>query len=261
MVGRTLVRETDEEYKQRYEQRKKYVAERRAASTERARRREEANARGAARLNRTINTFTNAMEYQAHETPFTGEEVLGAAEQQRQEKIDKWHEYENMIDATMTGAEWLAAGYGITRGLTHLKRFLAKRATRSTGRAVSRDAMKKLAKWNKRVAMIDKPQVAMNAIGGTADGYQLLTADNSFDRWENGIESGMNAAGVVGGMNWFRDLPLYTKFGNTIDNVLDGLGYGAAIWDVVKNLPPLSGALDNMRQHTIDRESNKQEME
>lgn len=95
----------------------------------------------------------------------------------------------------------------------------------------------------------------MNTLGGIADAYQWFSADNSFDAWENGLETGTNAAGVVGGMNWFRNLPLYTKFGNTIDNVLDGLGYGAAAWDVVKYLPPLSGALENIRQQSISNEN------
>lgn len=248
--------ESYEDYKHRFEERQKLTQQRAQRNRDRYNRRMEANARGAERLNHSINVVTDAMKKQAEATPFTGAEVKQAAEEQRQDKIDEWHGYKNMIDATMTGAEMLAAGYGITRGLTHLNRYLARNATQSTGQAVSRDAMQNLLKWNNRVDMIDKPQVAMNAIGGTADGYQLLTADNSFDRWENGIETGMNAAGVVGGMNWFRNLPIYTKFGNRVDNALDAMGYGAAIWDISKNIPPLSWTLDNIRQQFISEENN-----
>jgi hypothetical protein len=159
------------------------------------------------------------------------------------------------MDATMTAGELVAAGYGVLRGLTHFNRMLARQATQSTGQAVSREAMQNLLKWNGRVATVDKPQVLMNGIGGTADAYQWATADNSLDAWENGLETGANAAGVVGGMNWFRDLPYLRRIGGEkIDAILDGLGYGAAAWDVVKNLPPLSGALEGIREQTINNE-------
>lgn len=258
-------REKDPEAYSAYERWQQERNEERERSTEEYRRKVEEQARrneeAAIELNRRKDVVMSALSDIASSTPFTGNEVMEAADQQRQEKIDKFHELKNGLDATMTTAELVAAGYGITRGLTHLNRQLARQATQSTGQAVSRDALQNLLKWNSRVEAIDKPQVTMNTIGGIADAYQWIEADNSFDAWENGLETGANAAGVIGGTNWFRDLPIYTKFGNTIDNVLDGLGYGAAAWDVVKYLPPLSGALENMRQHTINRESNKQEME
>ena len=202
-------------------------------------------------LQRSAGVVMSALSDIANSVPFTGSEVAEAAEAQRQEKINKAHELKLGLDATMTAAELLAAGYGVTRGLTHLNRYMARQATQSTGQAISRDAMRNLAKWNRRVAQIDKPQVLMNGIGGTVDAYQWYTADNSFDAWENGLETGANAAGVVGGMNWFRDLPYLRRIGgDKIDAVLDGMGYSAATWDIVKNLPPLSTALESAREES-----------
>jgi hypothetical protein len=192
----------------------------------------------------------------ANSAPFTGSEVNKAAETQRQEKLDKWHDIQKGIDAAMTVGEFATAGYGVTRGLTHFNRLLARKATQSTGQAISREAIKNLVKWDKRVAAIDRPQVLMNGIGGAVDGYQWMTADNSFDKWENGIETGADLAGVVGGMNWFKNLPYLRRIGgDKIDAVLDGLGYGAATWDIVKHLPPLSGALENIRQQSINKKA------
>lgn len=212
------------------------------------------NVKAAEELNRRKGVVMSTLSNIADSVPFTGNQVVQAANEQRQEKLDKVHELKTGLDATMTAAEFMAAGYGITRGLAHLRRALAKKATQSAGQTVSREAMINLAKWNKRVAQIDKPQVLMNGVGGIADAYQWATANNSFDAWENGLETGANAAGVVGGMNWFRNLPYLRRIGgNKIDAVLDGLGYGAAAWDVVKNLPPLSGALSNIRKQSRKR--------
>ncbi len=207
-------------------------------------------------LQKAANVVMGAMEQAVTGVPFTGDQVRETVERQEQERLNKWHDIRKGIDATMTAAEFLAAGYGLTRGLTHLSRYMAKQATQSVGQPVSREAMKNLLKWNNRVTTIDKPQVLMNTVGGTADAYQWATADNSFDAWENGLETGADAAGIVGGMNWFRDLPYLRRLGGEkIDAVLDGIGYGAAAWDVVKNLPPLSGAVNNIREQSQNKKS------
>lgn len=231
--------------RQQQEEQNRIYAEEKARSNEAA----------AKELNRRKDTVMSALSNIANSTPFTGSEVAEAAENQRQEKLDKWHDLKLGMDATMTAAELTAAGYGVVRGLTHANRWLARQAAQSTGQAVSREAMQNLLKWNNRVNKIDKAQVAMNTLGGIADGYQWATANNSFDAWENGLETGANAAGVVGGMNWFRDLPYLRRIGgDKIDAVLDGMGYSAAAWDVVKNLPPLSGALEGIREQSKKEE-------
>lgn len=198
------------------------------------------NTKAAEEFNRRKDTVMSALSDIANSAPFTGSEVNKAAKVQRQEKLDKWHDTQKAIDATMTAGELAAAGYGVARGLTHFNRLLARRAAQSIGQTETPN----LVRWNNRVAAIDKPQIAMNVIGGGIDAYQFATADNSFDGWENGMETGANIAGIFGGTNRFK-----------MDAILDGLGYGAAAWDIVKHLPPLSGALENIRQQSINKKA------
>ena len=245
--------ESDSVYEARFQSRMSDARSRNARATTKADRRYESNVRGAERLNRNKDVVMSVLSDVANSTPFSGDEVVKAAEEQRQEKLNKWHDIKTGMDAGMTAAEALAAGYGVIRGLAHVRRSLARAATRSSGQPVTRAAMDNLATWNRRVDAIDKPQVLMNGVGGVADAYQWITANNSFDSWENGLETGSNAAGVIGGMNWFRNLPFARRIGNSLDAILDGLGYSAATWDVIKNLPPLSGALDNIRDQTVKR--------
>lgn len=200
------------------------------------------NTKAAEEFNRRKDTVMSALSDIANSAPFTGSEVNKAAEVQRQEKLDKWHDTQKAIDATMTAGELAAAGYGVARGLTHFNRLLARRAAQSIGQTETPN----LVRWNNRVAAIDKPQIAMNVIGGGIDAYQFATADNSFDGWENGMETGANIAGIFGGTNKFK-----------MDAILDGLGYGAAAWDIVKHLPPLSGALENIRQQSINKKASR----
>lgn len=225
--------------------------ESRRKSEEKAKRNEEA----AKELNRRKDVVMYHLSDIANSTPFTGDEYVEAAETQRQEKINKWHDLRNGFDAAMTVGEGAAATYGLIRGLAHLRRLSLRAATRSIGQSVSNETMRNLAKWNRYVDKIDTPQATMNVVGSLADGYQWVTADNSFDKYENGLETGANAAGFVGGMNWFRNLPALRRIGGiTTDNILDGLGYGAAGWDIIKNIPPLSGALSNIREQSKQKE-------
>lgn len=214
------------------------------------------NEEAAKELNRSKGVIMSHLSDIATDTPFTGNEYIDTAESQRQQKINKWHDIRNGMEAAAVVGENIAAGYGILRGLAHLRRLSLRAATRSTGNAISREAMTNLSKWNRLVNKVDAPQATMNGIGATVDGYQWITADNRFDRWENALETGANTAGFVGGMNWFRNLPVLRRIGGeTIDNVLDGLGYGAATWDVVKQLPPLSGVLENFREQSKQKEN------
>lgn len=231
--------ERQQRKQQQEEQNRVYVKER-------AKRNEEA----ATELNRRKDVVMSAMSDIANNIPFTGAEVKEAADNQRQEKLDRLHQTKNVIDATATVAEAAAAWYGILRGLTHLRRLGLRKATQSTGQAVSRQAMTDLANYNRLVQKVDAPQVYMNGLGGGADLYQWFTANNTFDKYENGIETGMNTAGVVGGTNWFKNLPALRAIGgNKIDAILDGMGYSAAAWDIIKNLPPLSYQLDKAREN------------
>lgn len=188
-------------------------------------------------LQRTSDLVIGAMQQQA---PITGKGIRQAAEEQRQEKLDKWHDYKKGIESVLTAAELLAAGYGVSRGLLHLGEYGANK----TGRTALANTLGGWAdKW-------DKPQVIMNTLGTSADIGQLVTSSNPFDTWENAVEAGAGTAGIIGGTNWFRGRPFFGRYGNTIDDILDVAGYGAASWDIVKNLPPLTGALDGIREQT-----------
>lgn len=79
----------------------------------------------------------------------------------------------------------------------------------------------------------DVAQVTANTIGTAADAYQLFTADTSKEILENSIELPADVAGVIGGTNIVRNTPWFGRYGNTFDNVLDALGYGAATYDVL----------------------------
>lgn len=207
--------------------------------------RDNKNIEGAKRFNENADIVMSHLSNMSNGVSISGNQIVQAAKNQRQEKLDKWHDIKKGIDAAITAGEMAAAGYGILKGLTHINRMLAKRAA-INGTA---SATANLAKWDSRVAKINKPQTIMNAIGGAADGYQWLTADNNIDKYENGLETGANIAGMIGGANWFKNLPVYTKFGNAIDTVLDGFGYGSAIWDAAKYMPPLSYYLDKRKQN------------
>jgi hypothetical protein len=77
----------------------------------------------------------------------------------------------------------------------------------------------------------------MNTVGGVADGYQLVTADNTFDKIDNGAESVFDTAGIVGATNVVRSTPFFGKYRNAIDTTLDAMGYTAAGWDLFKVTP------------------------
>jgi hypothetical protein len=218
----------------------------RVYAEEKAKRNDEA----AAELNRRKDVVMSALSDIANSTPFTGTEIKEAADAQRQEKLDKWHQAKNVIDATAVVAEGAAAGYGVLRGLAHGRRMLAKRAFDRAGINATAEQTQNLLKWNDLVSKVDKPQIFMNTAGGLADAYQWFNADNKFDEYENKIETGMNAAGVIGGTNWFKNLPYLRRIGgDKIDAVLDGMGYSAAVWDIIKNIPPLSYQLDKAKEN------------
>ena len=55
----------------------------------------------ATRFNQQANLVQSAMNQQASEVPFTGQEYQQAAENQRQEKVEKFHDAEKVVEATL----------------------------------------------------------------------------------------------------------------------------------------------------------------
>lgn len=208
-----------------------------------------------------INSLVGALNESTNTPIFNGEEIKEAAEKQREEKLKKWEDYKLGLEATASAAELLSAGYGIIRGLTHLGKKGAQYALLSKN-PLFNTTPANYRKWKNIAETWDKPQIFMNTLGGLADGYQWITANNSYDAWENGIETGGNVAGVIGGTNWFRNQPFFGRYGDRIDNTLDIMGYGSAAWDVVKNLPPLSTVIDKSKsgEPTTKNSSNKKSL-
>ena len=79
----------------------------------------------------------------------------------------------------------------------------------------------------------DTGQAIASSLGTAADTYQLITANSTRDKIENSIELPADVAGIVGGTNWFRNTPLFRRYGTGIDNTLDFLGYTAAGHDAI----------------------------
>ena len=68
------------------------------------------------KFNQQINTVMEAMTQQANETPFTGQDFQQAAENQRQEKIEKFHEAEKVGEAAMMADLAVSAAPLLQRG-------------------------------------------------------------------------------------------------------------------------------------------------
>lgn len=166
------------------------------------------------------------------------------ANEQMKKKQQQMHDIKKGFDATATALEMSAAGYTI--GHLTVPRLIHT----NTG-------------WLGKVSDFftnSNAQLGANAIGSLADGYQLLTADNKFDRYENGIELGGDTAGIVGGLDIVRNSNIFGRYSKPIDKALDTIGLSAATWDIAKNMPPFSyyyGKLKDYVNGTNDTEDNQ----
>ena len=78
-----------------------YDAERAEAANKAHEARVASNIAAVEKFNQQANTVMEAMNQQANETPFTGQEYKQATEEQRQEKLEKFHEAEKIGEATL----------------------------------------------------------------------------------------------------------------------------------------------------------------
>lgn len=178
----------------------------------------------------------------------TAKEIANASQQYANEQMEKkqqqMHDIKKGFDAAVTALEMGAAGYTI--GHLTVPRLIHT----NTG-------------WLSKVSDFftnSNAQLGANAIGSLADGYQLLTADNKFDRYENGIELGGDTAGIVGGLDIVRNSNIFGRYSKPIDTALDTIGLSAATWDIAKNMPPFSyyyGKLKDYVNGTNDTEDNQ----
>lgn len=177
---------------------------------------------------RQIALFQGALDQAAEGYTNLGPSYKEAQKIEEEERLKNWRDYKLGVDATMRAAELASAGYGVIRGAGHLFPSLSSLST-------SRYFVPRVI--GKAFTNVDYPQLLMNTVGGVADGYQLVTADNTFDKIDNGAESVFDTAGIVGATNVVRSTPFFGKYRNAIDTTLDAMGYTAAGWDLFKVTP------------------------
>lgn len=170
------------------------------------------------------------------------------ANEQTEKKQQQMRDIKKGFDAAATLGEWGAAGYTI--GRMTVPRLLSN----NTG------VLGKLADFFTN----SNAQLGANAVGSLADGYQLLTADNKFDKYENGIELGGDTAGIIGGLDIVRNSNIFGRYSKPIDTALDVTGLSAASWDILKNIPPFKyyyGKLKDYVNGTNETEDDNQYVE
>lgn len=154
------------------------------------------------------------------------------------QKLSEWKDIKRGMDAAMTAAELLSAGQVVGSKIlpnltTQGNTFFGRRVNNFINALTSNNA-----------------HLTANTVGSIADGYQFLTADNRYDKIENGIELGADVTGIVGGLDVVKNSPLFGRYGNAIDKTLDVTGLSAASWDIIKQIPPLSNLLDMVKKNT-----------
>lgn len=153
-------------------------------------------------------------------------------------KITEWKDIKRGMDAAMTAAELLSAGQVVGSKIlpnftTQGNTFFGQKVNSFINALTSNNA-----------------HLTANTVGSIADGYQFLTANNRYDKIENGVELGADVAGIVGGLDVVKNSPLFGRYGNAIDKTLDVTGLSAASWDIIKQIPPLSNLLDMVKTNT-----------
>lgn len=189
-------------------------------------------------LNHAANIITESL--QPIDMSGIADLVEDSRERYVEEKKEEWYPYKLWLESAATAAELISGAYTLGR-LAHAS---------NIGR--NNRILNKLYGW-------DKGQMLANSLGATADGYQLLTSDNLWDTTENSLELTGGIAGIIGGTNWFRRTPLFGRYGNKIDDILDYTGYTAAGYDIFGK-PIISTTKDVVeRAYPDSRDKNQKE--
>lgn len=164
-------------------------------------------------LQRKANIIQNAM--QADINTSQAIKVEQAIRDQIQEKLDKWKNYKNGLDATLTAIELGLSGGSILGAYANWKKW--ETATSATKRAVAN--------------FLQKAQLPMQIGGTLIDGYQTYDAiqnNNAFETAWNATSGTLGVAGTLGASD-------VTRFHNPkVDLVLDMLGLAGNIGDFIK---------------------------
>ena len=197
------------------------------------------------RLRRVTTGLENGVKKQVATAKGIAESAQNYANEQAKKKQQQMRDIKKGFDAAATLGEWGAAGY--TVGRLTVPRLLSN----NTG------VMGRVADFFTN----NNAQLGANAIGSLADGYQFLTADNKFDKYENEIELGGDTAGVIGGLDIVRNSNIFGRYSKPIDTALDVTGLSAASWDILKNIPPFKyyyGKLKDYVNGTNETEDDNQ---
>ena len=164
-------------------------------------------------LQQKANLIQNAM--QADIDTSQSIKVEQAVKSQIQEKLDKWKDYKNGLDATLTAIELGLSGDSILGAYANWKKWGT--ATSATKRAVAN--------------FLQKAQLPMQVGGTLIDGYQTYDAvqnNNTFETAWNATSGTLGVAGTLGASD-------VTRFHNPkIDLVLDMLGLAGNAGDFTK---------------------------
>lgn len=144
------------------------------------------------------------LEEAATSTPFTGESIKQAAEEQRQQTLEKLNDYKLGIRSLVTAAELGLSGASLLGAYSNWKNW--GNAASATKRTIAN--------------LLQKAQTPMQLGGVGIDAYQTLDSygNNTFDTYYNGTSSVLGSAGTIGAMDIFRGK--YPK----VDRALDIMG-------------------------------------
>lgn len=176
---------------------------------------------------REIEMVQSSLNEEAKVFKDLGKGYKKAIEDEKQDRKDKWYPYKLGLDAVVTAAELGSSAYMLGKGAKAMNWLPNNRIING-------------------IYQSDTGQIVANTMGTVADAYQLFTADNTRDKIENSIELPADVAGIVGGANWTRNTPLFSRYGNKIDNALDFMGYAAAGYDAL--FKPVNWLLDNINK-------------
>lgn len=169
----------------------------------------------------SIRRAQDQLEDQVESNKIIAQAVVNSAKQKgeddRQKTIDFVHNTKTALDAT-------AAAIELTSSLGTLIRAYGNYKNWQNANRLKRGL----------INLLNRKTLTLQTAGLAADGYQFITADDTFNKYDNGAELIGGTAGIIGSSDYFRNTPMYGNYGNYIDTALDVVGVGQSAWDIGK---------------------------
>lgn len=175
-------------------------------------------AEDAERFNKSAGLVIDTLQQQADAVPFTAGQYNEAAENQRQESLDKWDDYKTGIRAAVTAAELGLSGGSLLGAYANWKNWA--NANNLTKQTIAN--------------ILQKAQLPMQVGGTLIDAYQTYDAmqnEQNFDKYYNAGSAGLGVAGSMGAADLFRNTRLNYPY---IDRILDAAGVIQNAGDFIK---------------------------